>query len=239
MPAIGASTTGGQTGYRPIDRAGATGRRRIDTAGTRAVDRTPGPCPAGRGRRRRRVPAIGRRPRSSGHCPVLPGRRDGAGIAWDGTVGARDRRSPPSAGSRPSPPPPVPTCSPRRRRPRSPALPWADDVAVAPIDPDLADTAAFCAAYDVGAGRLGELRGGDGAPRRRGALGGRGGAGDHPGRRERRGPAAAGRPQAVVRRRWPMRSSGPGWSTAGSPRSACRRLAGAGRRARSSRRTSW
>ncbi len=30
------------------------------------------------------------------------------------------------------------------------ALPWADDVAVASIDPDLADTAAFCAAYDVG-----------------------------------------------------------------------------------------
>lgn len=26
----------------------------------------------------------------------------------------------------------------------------ADDVLVAPIDPDLADTAAFCAAYDVG-----------------------------------------------------------------------------------------
>ena len=26
----------------------------------------------------------------------------------------------------------------------------ADDVSVAPIDPDLADTAAFCAAYDVG-----------------------------------------------------------------------------------------
>lgn len=30
------------------------------------------------------------------------------------------------------------------------AFPHADQVAVAPIDPDLADTAAFCAAYDVG-----------------------------------------------------------------------------------------
>lgn len=29
------------------------------------------------------------------------------------------------------------------------ALHWSDEVAVAPIDPELADTASFCAAYDV------------------------------------------------------------------------------------------
>ena len=114
------------------------------------------------------------------------------------------------------------------------ALP-ADEAAtvlVAPIDPALADTAAFCDAYDVGLDVSANCvvvsaeRGGDEPARslRR--------ARDHPRRRQRRRAAPRSTPARRRSPRWTWPSPRPGWSTAASPRSGSRRVAAPRRRRR-------
>ena len=75
--------------------------------------------------------------------------------------------------------------------------PRAAEVLAAPIDPDLADTADFCARYDVALGRLRELRDHRRTPRGRHVLRGLRRAGDDPGGREHRRAQA---PRALVKR---------------------------------------
>ena len=94
---------------------------------------------------------------------------------------------------------------------------------VAEIDPELADTAAFCERYGVAADESANCVVVSRPARRRDQVRRLRGARHHPRRRQRRGPAPARRAQGVVRRRWTWRSPRPAWSTAGSPRSAFRR----------------
>ena len=138
----------------------------------------------------------------AGRDAGLPGRRPARGRRGAaGGLSAGDRPGPSSARCAPSPPSTVPTCSPIPSSPpsRPSTRRTPPRVGVAEIDPALADTAAFCAAYGSPMDGLGELRGGRRPPRRRRPVRGVPGARDHPRRRQRPRAAPAGRAQGVVR----------------------------------------
>ena len=192
MPAIGASTTGGQTGYWPIART----------------------SPAGVGCGRCAVASVSAA-RLAGAVTVTPSSVPGRPAGDMPRCAIRIDRILPAnrAVDRPD----------LLAAPVRLALPEGSVALVAPIDPELADTAAFCAAYEVPLCGLGELCGGHRQAGRGAAVGRRRGAGHHPGRRERCGPPPDGCPEGFVRGDGRRRRRSPAWSTAGSPRSACRR----------------